>query len=90
MIWPNENPLTIPNSLAAEGMMQGAGARADHRCEAKHSPQEASALILAQVATDAARVQLDRYALATDWPALDIVEAADLLDAARAALDGAP
>lgn len=33
---------------------------------------------------------LDRYALATDSPEPGIVEAADLLDAARAALAGSP
>lgn len=49
-----------------------------------------AALLLAQVATDAARSQLDRYALESDTPALGVVEAADLLDAARAALAGAP
>nr|MDQ3040718.1 hypothetical protein [Pseudomonadota bacterium] len=54
----------------------------------KHSPDEASALILALTATDGARAQLDRYAVATDAPAWGAVEAADLLDAARAALAG--
>lgn len=41
---------------------------------------------LALTAIDSARDRLARYALATDWPALGAVEAADLLDAARAAL----
>lgn len=41
---------------------------------------------LALTAIDSARDHLSRYALATDWPALGVVEAADLLDAARAAL----
>lgn len=37
----------------------------------------------ALAAIDAARDHLSRYALATDWPAVGAVEAADLLDAAR-------
>jgi len=41
---------------------------------------------LALTAIDSARDHLSRYALATDWPALGVVEAADLLDAAHAAL----
>ncbi len=56
----------------------------------KHSPDEASALLLALAATDAARGQLDRYAMATDDPRCGVVEAADLLDAARAAMAGTP
>ena len=43
-------------------------------------------LVLALAATDAARAQLARYALVTDTPAWGVVEAADLLDAARAML----
>jgi hypothetical protein len=39
---------------------------------------------------DAAQAQLDAYALATDDPLPGTVEAADWLDAARAALDGSP
>lgn len=88
MIRPNGNPLT-PNSLAADGI-QGAGAKASGPCRVKHSDQTAAALLLAQVATDAARAQLDRYALETDTPAHGVVEASDLLDAARAAMVGAP
>ncbi|MEJ7746149.1 MAG: hypothetical protein WKF61_05230 [Luteimonas sp.] len=42
--------------------------------------------MLALFATDAACAQLDRYALATDAPAWTAVEAANLLDAARAML----
>lgn len=53
---------------------------------AQHSPQQATALMLALFATDAACAQLDRYALATDAPAWTAVEAANLLDAARAML----
>ena len=48
--------------------------------------EQASAHILSIAAIDAARAQLARYALATDWPPLGMVEASDLLDAARAAL----
>lgn len=85
----NENPLTIPASLAADGT-QGVGARAESHRAAQHSPQEAQALFLARVAMDAAQAQLEAYALATNDPRPGSVEAADLLDAARAALDGAP
>jgi predicted lysophospholipase L1 biosynthesis ABC-type transport system permease subunit len=38
---------------------------------------------LAVIAINAARNQLCRYALATDWPEHGVVEAADLLDQAR-------
>jgi len=48
--------------------------------------EQASAHILTIAAIDAARAQLARYALATDWPPLGVVEAADLLDGAHAAL----
>jgi hypothetical protein len=57
---------------------------------AEHSPCGASALFLARVVMDAAQAQLDAYALATDDPLPGTVEAADWLDAARAALDGSP
>lgn len=53
---------------------------------AKHTPLQATALVRAMAATDAARAQLARYALVTDAPARGVVEAADLLDAARAML----
>lgn len=43
-------------------------------------------LSLALAAVDAARAQLDRYALATDTPAWQAVDAADALDTARASL----
>ena len=66
---------------------KGAG---EQQFQTQDTAEGMAALLLAQIATDAARTQLDRYALATDWPALGIVEAADLLDAARAALAGAP
>lgn len=48
--------------------------------------EQASEHILTIAAIDAARAQLARYALATDWPPLGMVEASDLLDAAREAL----
>ena len=89
MTRPRENPL-FPASLAANGI-QGAGANTQASAYgAEHSPQqdpqEAAALILALTATDAARGQLSRYAGMTDAPACGIVEAADLLDAARVML----
>lgn len=80
MTAPNGNPLT-PASLATDGM-QGAGAAACGQCGAKHSA-EASALFLALSATDAARGQLDGLAVITADPLPGIIEAADLLDAAR-------
>lgn len=85
MTRPNETPLT-PASLATDGN-KGAGAntRASD-CGAQHSPQQAAALTLALLETDAALLQLNRYALVTDTPARGVVEAADLLDAARAML----
>lgn len=86
MIRPNKNPLN-PASLAANGK-QGADAKTLSPCDTKHSPMSASARLLALTATDAARAQLERYALATDDPAPGLPEAADLLDAARAALAG--
>lgn len=52
-------------------------------------PTANAALFLARVAMDATRDQLDAYAQATDAPHAATVEAADLLDAARAALGGA-
>jgi hypothetical protein len=58
--------------------------------DAQHTAQMASARILAACAIDAARAQLDRYALATDAPDPGMVDAADLIDAARDAMDGAP
>jgi hypothetical protein len=84
MIRPNENALT-PASLATDGE-QGEGAKAQGPCEVKHSPHGCAPLFLASVAMDAAREQLDRYALGTDEPAWGAVDAADLLDAARDAM----
>ena len=88
MIRPTENPLT-PASLATNGI-QGASAKATNPSEAKHTPHAAELRILALTGLDDVRSLLARYALLTDTPALGIVEAADLLDAARAALDGTP
>lgn len=79
MIWPNEK-LLAPAGLAANGR-QTADEETLGPWEAQHSPQDAAALILALAATDAARAQLARYALVTDTPAWEVVEAADLLDA---------
>lgn len=50
--------------------------------------EAASARLLAAVAMDAAQAQMDRYALATDDPEPGVVEAADLLHAARVAMEG--
>ena len=54
------------------------------RTRAPHpSSDTRPALLLALTAVRAARVQLDRVASATDAPAWQVVEAADLLDAAH-------
>ncbi|MBB1472392.1 hypothetical protein H5368_05060 [Luteimonas sp. MC1782] len=83
---PNENPLT-PDSLAADGM-QGAGANAVGVGKAEHSRTEQVALFAAAALMDAARDYFQDCALATDDPRPGVVEAADLLEAARAALAG--
>jgi hypothetical protein len=58
------------------------------------SPDASAALLLALTAVQAARVKLDRIATATDAPAWQVVEAADLLDLAHdklaAAAKGTP
>src|SRR5690606_36833371 len=64
---PNRNPLT-PESLATDGD-QGARAKALGPCEAQDTAQTLAVHYLARVAVQAAQVQLDRYALATDEPA---------------------
>ena len=84
----NENALT-PASLATDGE-QGESANAQGVGGLQHSPQATAALFATRVAIQAAQAQLDAYALTTDDPPDGMVEAADLLDAARAALDGAP
>ena len=80
MIRPNENALT-PESLATDGN-QGESAKTLGPCEVEHSLQEAPARVRALSAIHAAREHLAQYAQATDSPALGMVEAADLLDAA--------
>lgn len=47
------------------------------------APDASAALLLALTAVHTARVQLDRYASASDAPAWQVVEAADLLEAAH-------
>ena len=58
------------------------------------TPDTSAALLLALTAVYTARAQLDRYANATDSPDWQIVEAADLLEAAHdklaAAAKGTP
>jgi len=82
MTRPRENPL-FPASLATDGT-QGAGANTQASIYgAERSPEEPATLILALTATDAARGLLSRLADLTDTPAWEVVEAADLLDAAR-------
>lgn len=95
MTWPNENPL-FPDSLAADGI-QGAGAKAGGPSDAnatgtRRSGQTAGAqgAALARVAVEGAAGLLGAYAHETDFPPAGIVEAADLLDVALAALDGLP
>lgn len=95
MTWPNENPLT-PDSLAADGI-QGAGAEASGPSHAdatgtRRGRQTAGVQggTLARVAVQGAVALLDAYGRNTDEPSADIVEAADLLDVALCALDGAP
>ncbi len=55
-----------------------------HRARARICQPEATALVLAHVALDAAREQFDRYASLTDEPELGMADAADLIDAAHA------
>lgn len=95
MTWPNENPLT-PDSLAADGM-QGAGAKAGSLSDANATGTRRGGQstgirggALARVAVQGAAALLGAYARTTDFPPAGIVEAADLLDVALSALDGAP
>ena len=85
---PTKNP-RFPVSLAADGN-QGPDAKAQGPCGGQDTAHGMAALFLAGLAVDAARSQLDAVSRLTDTPAPSLVEAADLLDAARAALDGAP
>ena len=50
---------------------------------AQRTPDTGAALLLALTAVHSARVQLARIAHATDAPAWQVVDAADLLDAAQ-------
>lgn len=95
MTWPNENPLH-PDSLEADGI-QRAGAKAGGPSHAnatgtRRGGQSAGfrGVVIARVAVQGAAAQLDAYARTTDFPPAGIVEAADLLDVAVSALDGAP
>ena len=95
MTWPNENPLT-PDSLAADGM-QGAGAKAGGPSDANATGTRRGGQLAgvrgvgrARVAVQGAAALLSAYARTTDFPPAGIVEAADLLDVALFALDGAP
>lgn len=78
-----------PDYLAADGM-RGEGAKA---CEgagrAEDTPEGMAALSMALAAVEAAQERLQAYALATDAPIAGVVEAADALDPARAALAAA-
>ena len=47
----------------------------------QQAPDTSAALLLALTAVYTARVQLDRYAHATDAPAWQVIDAADLLEA---------
>lgn len=77
---PHENALT-PASLATDGN-QGEGAKALGPCDSQHSPLASQARAGVLSAVHAALEHLARYAHATDAPAADMVDAADLLDAA--------
>lgn len=89
MTGPNKNALT-PESLAANGM-QGVDAveNLPHHM-GNDSARARQAIRAARCALDEAREHLALYATLTDEPDWRAVDAADLLDAARAALDGAP
>jgi hypothetical protein len=84
MTRPSKVALT-PARLATDGS-QGEDAKAANQCREQHRPQDVAALFLARVALDAARAQLDLYALTTDDPLPGLVDAADHLDAGATAL----
>lgn len=95
MTCPNENPLT-PDSLAADGI-QGADAKASGPSDADATATRrggqtvgARKVARARAAVQGATALLAAYARTTDFPPAGIVEAADLLDVALAALDGLP
>ncbi|GAB3749712.1 hypothetical protein [Lysobacter olei] len=81
MTRPNENAL-IPASLAADGN-QGAGANAGGVGTAEHIARPTLALSQAVAMLGTAAEFLDVYARVTDDPGPGIVEATDLLHAAR-------
>lgn len=81
----NENAPTTPESLAANGV-RGEGANADGVGMAEHIRPEAKALFLALTLLDAAAEAMAQAAMASDEPPAGTVEAADMLDAARALL----
>jgi hypothetical protein len=87
MIGPNKNPLTTPDSLAADGM-QGAGAKAEGQCRRDDTPSEAVARLFLRVAIASGQHWADRYSHMTADPAPGMVEAADFLDLAADALAG--
>ena len=73
----------------ADGRRASQGANAwTATSEAKDTATATLARILALSAMDSAREHFDAYALATDEPGPGMMEAADLLDAARAAMAG--
>ena len=95
MTWPTEITLT-PASLEIDGE-QGENAKADNPSDANATGTRRGRQFagvrgpaLARVAVQNAMALLQGYARRTDYPAAGIVEAADLLDAALTALDGAP
>ena len=86
MIRPNKNPL-IPHSWPADGN-QGASADTKGVGGAENTRPEAEPLWLALTATCGAIAHLDCYAGLTDDPVPGVVDAADLLEAARVELSG--
>ena len=62
-------------------------AEAGSPCDEQDKRTAAGALFLAGVAMEAASMQFHAYALTTDAPTEAVVQAADLLDAARRALE---
>ena len=95
MTWPIEIALT-PASLATDGE-QGEGAEAAGPSDANATGTRrgrqlsgVQGVTLPRVAVQGAAALLGAYARQTDFPPAGIVEAADLLDVALSALDGAP
>lgn len=71
-----------PASVAKSGKCGAEGMSGGTRRPATEPLSVGHALSLALDATDSARRHLDHYASATDCPAWEVVEAADMLDAA--------